>query len=475
MDLINNKTIEKLKYDLVRDELVTFDELEAAQEYAGAQNINVGAALINSGVISEDALLKFLEEKLHIPYVDLEGYEIDKKCLEFITFKEALNFKILPLFQIEDTLTVAMADPLDLFAVENIIERTGKMIEPVISSEAGISRKINEYYEMTSRVQDIQLEQDADYDWREELHAADLSEESLQKLLRSILKTAILKGVHELYFENAAVAVGPDASGAEGLSVNFKMNRAGYEVSNTGTIPTLLVNPFVAKLKTLAGLDPTVSEIPQLGKLDFNVDNTVLTTSVSAFPTINGERISLKIYHPPKSVQELNLDPNKVGHLKKLLESSSQGGVVLVCGSALSGKTHVIYSILSELIPKNKTVMTFESVVKYKINGIHQCELNENVGFNLDKAMRFIEFQSPDTVYFEGIATKEGLDFFTSLTLKNKTLITEFLADNMDDLRKKFSYPEFSTFKSVLNCLIFIHNQNSIEIFDRENLKKYLV
>jgi len=476
LDLINNKTIEKLKYDLVRDALVTFDELEGAGELAVAQNINVGAALINSGVISEEVLLKFLEEKLHIPYVDLEGYEIDKKCLEFITFKEASNYRILPLFQIEDTLTVAMADPLDLFAVENIIERTGKLIEPVISSENSILKKINEYYETTSKVQDIKLEQSADYDWQDELHATDLSEDNLQKLLRSILKSAIVKGVHELYFENAPMgpAVGDEAL-SDGLSVNFKMNRAGYEISQMGTIPSLLVKPFVAKLKALAGLDPTVSEIPQLGKLDFNVDNTVLTTSVSAFPTINGERISLKIYHPPKSVQELNLDTSKVGYLKNALENSSQGGVILVCGGALSGKTHVIYSVLSELIPKNRTVMSFESVVKYKIGGVYQCELNENVGFNLDKAMRFIEFQSPDIVYFEGIATREGLDFFTSLTLKNKTMITEFLADNMDDLRKKFSYPEFSTFKSVLSCLIFIHNQNSIEIFDRESLKKYLV
>ncbi len=463
MDLINNKTIEKLKYDLVRDKLVGFEELEAAQEFANAQNVNVGTALINSGAIDEEALLKFLEEKLHIPYVDLEGYEIDKKCLEFITFKEAVNYKILPLFQIEDTLTIAMADPLDLFAIEDIIERTGKVIEPVISSENSILKKIGEYYETNSKVQDISIEKNAAYDWQEELHATDLSEENLQKILRSILKNAIMQEVHELYFEKTGI------DGA--LSVNFKISGTGYEVAQKGAIPPLLLNPFVARLKSLAGLDPTVSEIPQLGKLDFNVDNTVLTTSVSAFPTINGERISLKIYRPPKKIQELNLDPSKVAHLKQALENS---GAVLVCGSPLSGKTHVIYSILSELIPKNKTVMTLESVVKYKINGIHQCELNENVGFNLDKAMRFIEFQTPDIVYFEGIATKGGLDFFTSLTLKNKTLITEFLADNMDDLRKKFSYPEFSTFKSVLSCLIFIHNQDSIEIFDKESLGRYL-
>lgn len=464
MDLISNKTIEKLKYDLVRDKLVNFEDIERAQELAAAQNINIGAALINSHVIDEKNLLKFLEEKLHIPYVDLNGYEIDKKCLEFITYKEAITYKILPLFQIEDTLTVAMADPLDLFAVENIIERTKKMIEPVISSEADIIKKINEYYETTSKVQDISIEKNVDYDWQGELHATGLSEDNLHNLLRAILKGAISKNMHELYFENAA-----DDTGLTGLSVNFK---SGYDTVVSGVIPNLLVNSFVAKLKSLSGLDPTVSEIPQLGKLDFNVDGIMFTTSVSAFPTINGERIALKIYHPPKKIKELNIAPAQINYLKECFENR---GVVLVCGSSLSGKTHVIYSILSELVPKNKTAMTLESIAKYRLKGVHQCELNESVGFNLDKAMRFVEFQSPDIVYSEGIATKEGLNFFSSLTFKNKTLITEFLADNMDDLRRKFAYPEFTTFKSILSCLVFIHNQNSIEIFDKESLGKYLV
>ncbi len=117
--------------------------------------------------------------------------------------------------------------------------------------------------------------------------------------------------------------------------------------------------------------------------------------------------------------------------------------------------------------------MTLESIVKYKLKNVYQCELNENVGFNLDRAMRFIEFQSPDIVYFEGISTKEGLDFFTSLTMKNKTLVTEFLADNLDDLRRKFAYSEFQMFKSVIEALVFIHSRNNIEVFDKEALRKY--
>ena len=287
-----------------------------------------------------------------------------------------------------------------------------------------------------------------------------MSEEHIRTLFRAILKHAIAQEVHELYFESTN----------EGLSVFFKKSMEAYM---TGSIPELLINPFIQTLKTLCGLDPSVYEIPQLGKLNFNVDNCELTASISAFPTINGERISLKIYHPPKSLAQLGISPDKINILS---ENLNKPGVVLICGSSLSGKTHLIYSILSSgIIPKNKTVMSLESIAKYKLDNVSQCELNENIGFNLDKAMRFIEFQGPDIIYFEGISTKEGLDFFTSLTLKNKTLITEFLADNMGDLRRKFEFSEFSMFKSVISCLVFIHNKDSIEFFDKEELEKYLV
>ncbi len=459
MDLVTNKTIDKLKYDLVRNNIITFEDIEKAQELANAQNTNLGQVLINSSLITENELLKFLEEKLHIPFVNLDDYEIDKKCLQYISYQEASTYKILPLFQIEDTLTVIMADPLDLFAIDKIIERTGKTIEPVLGSQNAIIKKINEYYDLKGKVQDIITKKEDNFNWTDELHNEDLSEEHLQDLFRGILKQAINEGVHELFFEHLM----------DELTVNFKKNDVSY---STGSIPSLLISPFIQMLKSLCALDPTISEIPQLGKLNFNVNQISLTASISAFPTINGERILLKIYHPPKKIKELIKDEVTVNKLKNAL---LKPGVILVCGSSLSGKTHLVYSILNDLTPNNKTAMTLESIVKYKLKNVRQSELNESVGFNLDKAMRYIEFQSPDIVYFEGIATREGLDFFTSLTLKNKTLITEFLSDNMDELRRKFSHPEFSLFKLVITCLIFIHSKDTIEFFDKEALVKYLL
>lgn len=443
----------------MRDSLVEYETLEKAQEIATAQNINIGQALINSGSLNEETLLKFLEAKLHIPYINLEDYTLDKNCLKYINFADAQRYKIIPLFKIEDVLTVAMADPLDLFAIDKIVETAGCAIEPVISSEPSILKKIDEYYKTENTVGEIYTDNRAfDYDWREELHKDDLSDEHIQKVIRAILKQAIFENIHEVYFEYME----------EGLGVNFKSNS---EVLDRGYIPSVLASSFTSKLKSLSNLDPSVSEVPQLGKLCFKVDETTLIASISAFPTILGERISLKIYKPPKKLDKIITDETSRNTIKNALVTP---GIVLVCGSSLSGKTHVIYSLLLEVANSIKNIMTIESIAKYNLENVNQCELNENIGFNLDKALRFIEFQAPDVIYLEGIKTKESFDYFSSLVFKEKTVITEFMANNMADLRKKLAYTDFEMFKSLISCMIFIHSADSIEVFDKATVQKYL-
>lgn len=462
MEFVRNKTLEKLKYDLVRDNIINYDDLETAEQVANAQHVNIGQVLISSGLITEDALLKFLENKLHIPYVNLDDYSLDKKCLNYINFNNAQKYKVIPLFEIEGILTVAMSDPLDLFAIDKIVEDAKCEIEPVISSETAVLKKIEEYYNSTSSVGEIFIDENKPkYDWREELNSEDLSlslsDEHIQKLIRAILKQAIAENIHELFFEHVP----------NGLCVTFRKDSQNII---SGEIPTMLVSSFIAKLKTLSNLDPTVSELPQLGKLSFKVDDVSLIASISAFPTILGERISIKIYKPPRTLEELIKDPKKISTIRNAVQHP---GIMLICGSGLSGKTHMIYSILSDISNEHTNVMTIESITKYNLENVNQCELNEHIGFNLDKAMRFIEFQSPEILYFEGINTKEGLDYFTTLVFKNKMLITEFLAENIADLMKKLSINDFSMFKSLLTCLVFIHNRDSIEVFDKQSLEKY--
>ncbi len=459
---VTNKTLEKLKYDLVRANLVPFETIEQAEEIANAQNINIGQALINSGVLTEETLLKFLEAKLHIPYVDLNDYTLDKKCLKFINFSDAKRYKIIPLFKIENTLTIAMADPLDLFAIDKVLETAECSIEPVIASETAIVKKIDEYYKTDITVGEIFTDENTiDFNWTEELHNDDLSDNHMQKIVRAILKQAILEQVHEVTFQN----------GDGSLEVKFKKNG---ELLSRGEIPQVLTASFVAKLKLLAELDPSVSEVPQLGKLPFKVDDIPIISSISTFPTIMGERIFLKIYKPPRALSQIISNDFTLNIVRKALNNR---GIILVCGSPLSGKTHIIYSLLLEAARKNnsRNIMTIESLAKYELEGVNQCELNENIGFNMDKAARFIEFQSPDVIYLEGIKTKDSFEYFSNLVFDDKTVIMEFLANNMEDLRNKLAFSNFETLKSVISCMIFIHSKDSVEVFDNSMLQRYLV
>ena len=460
METITNKTLEKLKYELVRDGIVAYETLEKAEELANVQRINIGQALINSGILAEDTLLKFLESKLHIPYVNLEDYTPDPKCFKFISFPDARRYKIIPLFKIEDVLTVAMSDPLDLFAIDKIIETAECSIEPVISSENSIIKKIDEYYKVADTVDNITLnsEENKSFDWTEELHKEDSGEEHIPHVIRAILKQAIIEDVHELNFEQVE----------EGLKVVFKQNG---EAIDKGTIPAILNSAFVSKLKTLSNLDASVCEIPQLGKLCFKVENTMLIASVSSFPTIMGERISLKIYKPPQTLDKIITDEKSRSIITHALNTP---GIVLVCGSPLSGKTHIIYSLLVEAAATGKNIMTIESIAKYELKGVNQCELNENIGFNMDKALRFVEFQSPDMIYLEGIKTRDAFEFLSELYYNDKTILTEFMANNMTDLRQKLAFDDFQSFKMLISCLIFIHSKDSIEVFDKTTLQKYL-
>ncbi len=459
METINNKTLEKLKYELVRDGIVSYETLEKAEELANVQNINIGQAMINSNILSEDTLLKFLESKLHIPYVNLEDYSPDPKCFNFVAFADAMRYRIIPLFKIEDVLTVAMADPLDLFAIDKIIESAECSIEPVIASEASILKKIDEYYKVADTVDNITLSSGTEkFDWTDELHKEDSGEEHIQKVIRAILKQAIIEDIHELNFEQDE----------NGLKVIFKQNG---EIVDKGIIPAVLNSAFVSKLKTLSNLDPSVCEIPQLGKLCFKVDNTILIASISSFPTIMGERISLKIYKPPSKLEKIIPDEKQRA---TLLSAVEKPGIILVCGAPLCGKTHVIYSLLVETKNIKKNIMTIESIAKYELLHINQCELNENIGFNMDKALRFVEFQSPDVVYLEGIKTREAFEFLSELFYNDKTVITEFMANSMNDLRQKMAFEDFSSFKSLISCLVFIHSRESIEVFDKATLQKYL-
>ncbi|MDD3014413.1 MAG: ATPase, T2SS/T4P/T4SS family [Candidatus Gastranaerophilales bacterium] len=448
-ELLTNKTIEKLRYDLVRDGLINYEELSKAEEFAKDSHTNLTQILIGKNMISEEDLLGFIEAKLHIPYVNLDDYTLDKNCIGLISVDDAKKYRIIPLFKIEDVLTIAMTDPLDLFLLKNLIDSLNCKIEPIICSERSILQAIEKYY--TGDKPDSHLyssAEDIKFDWREELTEENPDDFQIQRIIQALLYHSVIEDSREILLEHSS----------DGLTVKFKNDQ---DVFDKGNIPVLLVPLFISKLKSMSNLDSSISEMPQLGKLKFFVDPLSIIASVSAFPTIKGERICIKIYKPPLKLDELPLKKDSLDFIKSSLNKS---GIMLVCGSGLSGKTSLIYSLLSSMDNAKKNIMTVESMVKYELAGINQCELNEKVGFNFDKAIRFIDFQSPNVIYFEEVFSRENIEFIISLAQSGKLIIAEFLTDNIQLLFKRFKDMGLENIKEQASCIIFIQNKDDIQI-----------
>ncbi|NLF83574.1 MAG: Flp pilus assembly complex ATPase component TadA, partial [Candidatus Gastranaerophilales bacterium] len=381
----------------------------------------------------EEALLTFIEDNLHIPYVNLESYKLDEKCLSLISAEDAYKYRILPLFRIENVLRIAMADPLDLFALNNVIKCMQCDIEPVICSEDLVLQNIKKYY---SRQDASKLATEHGkgliIDWREELNEEFPDMSQAKRIINSIISQALLEGVFEIIFESTG----------SGLSVKFRkagVRKAG-EMHEKGEIPLLLSPLCIAQVKELSKLDPSVSDIPLLGKFSFPADVDNVTGVVSTFPTTKGERITIRLYHPPQTINEIKITEEE---RKIILNAVEKPGFILITGGELSGKSFIAYSLLNSLNSQEKNIMTIESVVKYELKGGIQCELNEKVGFNAEKALKMVDFQSPDVLYVEEI----DADNLLKLAGSGKLIIAEMTVPNITEELKK-----------VVNCIISIKN-----------------
>ena len=282
-----------------------------------------------------------------------------------------------------------------------------------------------------------------------------------------------MEEVYEIILENTG----------EGKFIKFKKENQFFE---KGAIPFLLTPLFNSKLKSIAGLDPAAHEVPQLGKFNFylaaagvkqteeglirsgrlqaqssDTAGECITSIIATFPSVKGERITIKLYRHPETVNELSLKENDRIFLE---ESIKKSGIILVSGPGLSGKSFIAYSILNSLDKINKNIMTVESIAKYDLEGITQCELKEKVGFNFEKAAKFIDFQSPDVIYVEEVVCANDIKYLSLFANAQKTIITEILAENVEMLFNKLEKQEFKEFRENVNCLIFVENKDKIQV-----------
>ncbi|MBX3270087.1 MAG: type IV-A pilus assembly ATPase PilB [Sandaracinaceae bacterium] len=381
---------------LVREKLISLQQLRSAQDESRRTNTSLGYQLARMGFISDQEITDFLSQQYRVQSIDLSEFEIDGDVLKLVNQDVCLRHKIIPVSRAGSTLIVAMADPSNLHAIDDIKFLTGFNVEPVVASEGAIVQAIESAYAAPEisyddimegfDEADIEVAGDDDDASLNDLERA--SEDApVVRLCNAILLNAIKKRASDIHVEPYE----------RQLRVRYRVDGVLHQEM---TPPISLKNAIASRLKIMASLDIAERRLPQDGRIKLKLGKgREMDFRVSALPTIWGEKIVMRLLDK----SNLQLDMSKLGFDKKALDDfkwaiSQPYGMVLVTGPTGSGKTTTLYSALTELNTIETNISTAEDPVEYNLMGINQVQMHEDIGLNFAAALRSFLRQDPDII-----------------------------------------------------------------------------
>lgn len=437
----------KLGEILVRENLINPQQLREALEYQRHSGGRLGSNLVKLGFISDDVITAVLSRQYGVPSINLELFQIDDETINLISQEVALKYSVLPISKVGATLTMAMADPTNVFAMDDIKFMTGLNVEPVIASEASIQASIGKYYSSSKSIEvvgvglsdsferigakpvakngngngngnnakleaklehsdlNVSLDRfefnnaDAGEEFEvveenEEIDLATLAKASedapVVRLVNVLLVDSLRRGASDIHIEPYE----------KDFRIRFRIDGVLYDVMHP---PMRMRDALLSRMKIMAKLDISEKRLPQDGriKIKVKIDNRSreLDFRVSTLPTLFGEKIVLRLLDKEK----LMLNMTKLGFEQQSLEIfqrniSKPYGMVLVTGPTGSGKTNTLYSALQTLNTPETNIMTAEDPVEFNLPGINQVQMKEQIGLNFAAALRSFLRQDPNIV-----------------------------------------------------------------------------
>ncbi len=390
MAKVRKRDLSKL---LVRRGLLKEEKLEEILEERRRTGKELKDLLIERDLISERELAELLAQELEIPFVDLNNYLIDPSVMQNVPESIARKHKLIPLFKVRQTLTVAMSDPLNVVALDEVKLRSSLSIQPVISTESGILQAIDQYYTVSDSVDEIirGLEKRGLEFGREEefdlLRLQRMAEEPpVVKLVNLLISQAIKDKASDIHIE-------PEE---EKVRVRFRIDGVLQELTS---LPRRLQLPIIPRIKVIASLDIVERRKPQDGRFRVKLEGRDIDLRISTFPVAFGEKVVMRILDRTTaflSLEELGFSPEYLRGLEKAI--SSPHGIILITGPTGSGKTSTLYTILNKLNSPDKNIVTLEDPREYLLKGINQGQVNPEVGVTFATGLRHILRQDPDII-----------------------------------------------------------------------------
>ncbi|MGD0225402.1 MAG: type IV-A pilus assembly ATPase PilB [Terriglobia bacterium] len=398
----------KLGEILLKENLITPDQLKQALDHQKANGGRLGNSLVKLGFLNDDEVTAVLSRQYGVPSINLAYFEVDPNVTRLIPMDTATKYQVLPLSRVGSSLTLAMVDPTNVFAMDDIKFMTGFNIEPVVASEAAILEAIKKHYgsveeqERKKELEEIVNFIDEGQTESLELEADDDATLNLEQLEKAAEEAPVIKLVN--YILTDAVKRGASDIHMEPYEKEYRIR---YRID--GVLQAMMTPPFklrdalISRVKIMAKLDISEKRLPQDGRIMIKMikdgKKKALDFRVSVLPTLHGEKIVMRLLDK----ENLRLDMTKLGFEQASLDKFTKAifkpyGMVLVTGPTGSGKTNTLYSSISQLNKPDTNIITAEDPVEFQLHGINQVQMKEQIGLNFAAALRSFLRQDPNII-----------------------------------------------------------------------------
>ena len=384
---------ERLETLLLENDVLTTDQLEQAHKQQKSTGDALDTCLVKLGLMSEGDLLTVLSRIYDMPAVDLLNFDVDKASVDLLPSEVATKFAAIPIRKVGRTLTLAMADPLNLYAIDDIKFIVGLEVQPVVAAESAIKKTIDRFYGSTNALNDIMkdMEDGAAVEVVDEVDedgdlAGAENDAPVIKYVNSLLAEAVTRRASDIHIEPFE----------KGIRVRLRQDGALYELASP---PLRMKAPITSRLKLMAELDIAEKRIPQDGRIKILISNRKIDLRVSTLPCIFGEKIVLRILDQANlnvNLESFGFQPEALSRFMKAIQSPY--GMVIITGPTGSGKTTTLYSAMSKINKTDVNIMTAEDPVEYNLPGINQVNVNDDVGLTFAAALRAFLRQDPNIV-----------------------------------------------------------------------------
>jgi len=388
----------KLEELLVYYGKITQDDLNNVLKKRRNRSDNLIQILIDEGLITDNDIIEVLERKLGIPSVNLDEHALDPDIVNLIPENLARRYEIIAIDQKDGFLYVAMTDPLDIYAIDDVKLYTNCKIQPVISTRESILRSIDKLYK--KQQMDIVSKEISEYyeiNKNEDIdnQNSEVNRAPIVKLLNSIIQQAIEMRASDIHIEPFA----------DYLRIRYRIDGDLKEIMR---LSKSIHSPLITRIKIIGQMDIAEKRLPQDGRVENRISNKIIDMRISTMPTIYGEKVVLRLLDR----ENFLLTKSEIGFTEKNYECFNKlihqpYGMILLTGPAGSGKTTTLYAIIRELNSIEKNIITIEDPVEYKLNGINQIQINPKAGLNFANGLRSILRQDPDIIMIGEIRDSE--------------------------------------------------------------------